>query len=454
MKKNVFCFSILCFLVSIFLSFSVKADNYDISNATSSWDANDDGSVKGYYFADDHHIEICGEGEIEYSWYLYKYINPATIKSINIRKGVYMTGTNANSLFFQWYDLESVTFEDAGRFTENLTDLNQMFAYCYELREIDLSGFSTFNVTKMTYVFSNCTNLQSVDISSFQTQDVTDMSGMFWGCKSLKNIKFGKKDTSQVSDMSYLFCDCESLESIDISALDTSYVHEMNSMFEGCKSLTNLNLSTMSTRDNVSFLCMFKGCTALKTLDISGFDMTKDYEAGTTSTYMLEDCKALEKLITPSTGNPNVHLPLTMFDSEGIVYKKLPVSTITLYSSLSDSGSNYVSIERIQTRKGEKVAVKDKLLEVYKEANKDVEVKKIKFKSDNKKIAKVNKKGIVTGGKRTGTAVITMYVKYPVIITKSNGKQKKKLSKWTEAAKVTVDNTGDGSGGFGLCAVY
>lgn len=53
---------------------------------------------------------------------------------------------------------------------------------------------------------------------------------------------------------------------------------------------------------------------------------------------------------------------------------------------------------------------------------------KTKYKSSSKKIAKVNKKGIVTGGKKAGSATITKYVKYS------------KGSSWEEAGSVTIQN--------------
>ena len=81
-------------------------------------------------------------------------------------------------------------------------------------------------------------------------------------------------------------------------------------------------------------------------------------------------------------------------------------------------------------------------MDVYKKEYLDAIIKKTKFKSGNKKVAKVNKKGTVTGGKKSGEAIITMFVKTQYTITKSNGKTKNKLSKWTSAGSITVSNTG------------
>ncbi len=105
--------------------------------------------------------------------------------------------------------------------------------------------------------------------------------------------------------------------------------------------------------------------------------------------------------------------------------------------TVSESG-----IQPIETHYKDAVDVGSILLPYYTKMYPDAIVKKMKFKSSNKKVAKVNKKGIVKGGKQTGSASITMFVKTQETITKPNGKQKKKLSKWTPAGELTVNNTG------------
>lgn len=96
----------------------------------------------------------------------------------------------------------------------------------------------------------------------------------------------------------------------------------------------------------------------------------------------------------------------------------------------------------INTQYKATVDVKNVMLQYFTKHNPDAVVKKIKFKSSNKKVVKVNKKGIAKGGKQSGTATITMYVKTLETVTKPNGKQKKKLSKWTVAGELTVNNKG------------
>ena len=110
--------------------------------------------------------------------------------------------------------------------------------------------------------------------------------------------------------------------------------------------------------------------------------------------------------------------------------------------SSGESSENRTEIKPIETKYKETVDIKNTMLSVYMKEHPDVVVKKVKFKSSNKKVAKVNKKGIVKGGKQTGIATITMFVKTQTVITKPNGKQKKKLSKWTSAGTLTVNNIG------------
>ncbi|MBQ6968189.1 MAG: InlB B-repeat-containing protein [Lachnospiraceae bacterium] len=124
-------------------------------------------------------------------------------------------------------------------------------------------------------------------------------------------------------------------------------------------------------------------------------------------------------------------------------------SNLTLYAQWKeneeptpDDPGEPAEITSINTDYNQKTDVKSILLPRYNRLHPEVVVKKIKFKSSNKKVVKVTKKGIAKGGKRTGTAAITMYVKTPVIVVNSRGIQKSRLSKWIEAGELTVNNTG------------
>ena len=165
------------------------------------------------------------------------------------------------------------------------------------------------------------------------------------------------------------------------------------------------------------------------------------YEAGTT--VILAENKFAKEGYTFTDWN-------TEADSSGESYEDKASftlgSNLTLYAQwkpIPDDPDEPAEITSINTEYNQKTDVKSILLPRYYRLHPEVKVKKIKFKSSNKKVVKVTKKdGIAKGGKRTGTASITMYVKIPIIVINSMGKQKSKLSKWIEAGELTVNNTG------------
>ena len=79
--------------------------------------------------------------------------------------------------------------------TTKVTDMSQMFCYCYNLADIDLSHFNTDNVTNMERMFQLGENtvLTTLDLSSFNTKNVEQIGGMFWGAQGLKTIYVSDK---------------------------------------------------------------------------------------------------------------------------------------------------------------------------------------------------------------------------------------------------------------------
>ena len=58
--------------------------------------------------------------------------------------------------------------------TSNVKDMSEMFHNCFDLKELNLSGFDTSQVYwSMSRMFANCENLESLDLSSFDTTNYT-----------------------------------------------------------------------------------------------------------------------------------------------------------------------------------------------------------------------------------------------------------------------------------------
>ena len=156
--------------------------------------------------------------------------------------------------------------------TDNVTDMREMFYYCSNLTNLDVSHFNTQNVTNMTGMFNNCSSLTSLDVTNFNTQNVTNMTGMFYNCNSLTSLDVTKFDTKNVTGMATMFSSCNSLTSLDLTNFDTQNVTKMNDMFRYCSSLTSLDVTNFNTR-NVSHMdWMFAGCRSLTSLDVTNFN--------------------------------------------------------------------------------------------------------------------------------------------------------------------------------------
>ena len=96
--------------------------------------------------------------------------------------------TNMENMFNQCYEIKEI--KGINNFnTNNVTNMRCMFKDCNELKSLNLSNFNTFNVLNMSKMFENCFELESLDISNFNTFNVIDMSFMFTKCYKLKEIK-------------------------------------------------------------------------------------------------------------------------------------------------------------------------------------------------------------------------------------------------------------------------
>ena len=125
--------------------------------------------------------------------------------------------------------------------TEEVTNMDAMFAGCMALKELDLRAFNTENVESMNSMFAYCSSIKELDLSSFVTPYVMDMSGMFAFCSSLEKITFGSSfDTWGVNHMAGMFYYCIKLKKLDLRTFDISNVEETDLMFKSCPSLTTI----------------------------------------------------------------------------------------------------------------------------------------------------------------------------------------------------------------------
>ena len=150
-----------------------------------------------------------------------------------------------------------------------------MFYYCTNIIEIDLSNFDTSRVTNMDSMFKGCFLLSSLNLSNLDTSQVTNMNSMFSRCSSLSELILSNFNTSKVTSMDSMFSGCSSLISLDLSNCDTSQVTSMNSIFYECSSLMSLDLSNFDTHQVTNMGSMFHKCESLNVLNLSNFNTSK-----------------------------------------------------------------------------------------------------------------------------------------------------------------------------------
>lgn len=203
---------------------------------------------------------------------------------------------NASYLFYQYRGTNPNIAK--GLDTSNVEAMANMFYYCINLTNLDVSNFNTSNVVNMSGMFYTCEKLTSLDLSSFNTNKNTTLADMFRGCRRLTSLDLSNWNTNNVMSMSYMFYSCSVLTSLDLSSFNTSNVTNMASMFAGCSRLTGITFGENFNTGNVTSMSyMFNYCSNLTSLDLSSWDMTKV----TNTQDMFSSCQALTNVILPST---------------------------------------------------------------------------------------------------------------------------------------------------------
>ena len=168
---------------------------------------------------------------------------------------------NSSYLFHGYLTLQEIHFN--GCFDTSLaTEMQNMFAWCACLTDIDLSSFDTSSARDMGSMFLSCTNLRALDLTSFDTSAAWDMTGMFLGCVALAEVDVSSFDTSEVNSMFGMFA-ATGLTHLDLTSFDTAEVVQMGCMFYNCDALEEVLVSNRFVIGEETIVeDMFKNCPA------------------------------------------------------------------------------------------------------------------------------------------------------------------------------------------------
>ncbi|MBP5372303.1 MAG: leucine-rich repeat protein [Bacteroidales bacterium] len=184
-------------------------------------------------------------------------------------------------------DLSGIAYWDF----ENVTNLDQMFANCTKIIDIDLNGVFS-NSSGISTIFKNCTALESVSITGI-TNKFTSFASMFANLLNLTDVTISG-DFSGVTTANKMFSGCISLTTVNLDG-DFLNLKDAEKMFQNCTSLPEVTLSG-SFKNVTTTHTMFNNCPELVSVNMPG-DLLKN-----TVTYqMFQNCKKLTTIANDLT---------------------------------------------------------------------------------------------------------------------------------------------------------
>ncbi len=234
------------------------------------------------------------------------YSNNSDVKSVVIADSGAVFPTDCSYMFYQF---RAKTIDLSRSDTSHVTNMDDMFYYCWYLESLNVSSFDTSRVTSMNMMFDSCTMLKSLDVSSFDTSHVTNLARIFCNCRSLTSLDISNFDTSSARYLGGMFSDCWELTSVDVSHFDTHNCISLPGMFNACSSLTSLDVSNFDTGKVEIMQNMFCGCNSLTSLDLSNFNTENVKKMGG----MFNCCSSLKELDLSSFDTSKVEGMDSMF---------------------------------------------------------------------------------------------------------------------------------------------
>ncbi len=244
--------------------------------------------------------------------------------------------------------------------TSNVTNMNNIFALCKQLKSLDLSNFNTANVTDMNAMFNFCSSIVNLNLSGFNTSNVTNMTQMFGDCKALTSLDLSGFNTMNVTNMNFMFNYCSSLVNLNLSSFNTVKVTSMHSMFTQCSSLTSLDLSSFNTSNVTNMSYMFQSCSKLKTLNLNNFDTTKVTDMRS----MFFRCTSLYNLYINNFNTANLVNTFRMFSNcySAVATITIRNSNVNDYSSMFSNAAIYSGAKIIVNYTSNTSAIVDSMI--------------------------------------------------------------------------------------------
>lgn len=162
--------------------------------------------------------------------------------------------------------------------------------------EIDVSDIDTSGINNFSNVFSRLDNLKYIHgLNTWDMSKATTLASMFYCCYELNELDLTGWDVRSVKNMLRLFSGCHKLHTIKgLETWDTSKCTSFQEMFYYCTQLTKFNINDWNVTSLITAFQMFVGCAKLqKQLDLTKWEIGKQSNCFRFATEMFENCRNL-----------------------------------------------------------------------------------------------------------------------------------------------------------------
>lgn len=212
--------------------------------------------IESDYLLDRNYITYADEAELNYTFDGKYGPIPNSDGTVSLRD--YHTRYISSDSSYSDFPDEYLEYLHAVFTSSNIkvTDMYDMLLDAWPLAYLDVSDWRTGDCTTMHGTFSGVfyyMNIDGIDVSKWDTSKVTDMSDMFLYCYKLTSLDISNWDTSKVTDMSRMFCECRVLTNIT-GVIDLTSIKNYDRMFAGANSLKSITIRLPSNISQSAFI--------------------------------------------------------------------------------------------------------------------------------------------------------------------------------------------------------
>ena len=267
------------------------------------------------------------------------------LKKIDLSNFSFNLARDLSAMFFDCSSLETVILPK-DELATNVEDISNMFAICFKLKIIDLSGISFTKIKDMSYLFSNCISLETIifpdDIET--GNNIENIAYIFANCHQLTTIDLSKFNFEKVEDLSYLFFSCINLETIIPPTIRMNNIKIMEHTFDNCTKLQSIDLSNINMESTLNFSYAFANC---KNLIYLIFNNNEEIKNIITMEHMFSNCISLTSLnLNQFYINNNVNLNYCFSNCASL--KELSIWNIKTKEINSDSVYNILNGDSLE----------------------------------------------------------------------------------------------------------